>query len=234
VIIIGGGDEAGRGPLIGPLILSLVLIKSSASIKLSGIGVRDSKMLSRKKRDLLYNQIKDIAFDIKVDSIEAEEINNAMKSNISLNELEAVHFAKLFDSVSDDTFVSKVYLDSPDRIAEKFGIRFSASSYKNTVVQNAKQSTKKGVKYTKIIAEHKADVKYPVVSAASIIAKVTRDIAMDEISSSLGIDLGSGYPSDHKAIDNLRENLSNKELSKYVRTQWSTMKTIRQMKLRNF
>ncbi len=234
MIIIGGGDEAGRGPLIGPLILSLVLIKPSASIKLSDIGVRDSKMLSRKKRDLLYDQIKDIALDIKVDSIEAEEINNAMKSNISLNELEAVHFAKLFDSISEDTFVSKVYLDSPDRIAEKFGIRFGASSYKNTIVQNTNQRAKKGIKYTKVIAEHKADVKYPVVSAASIIAKVTRDIAMDEISNSLGIDLGSGYPSDHKAIDNLRSNLSNKELSKYVRTQWSTMKTIRQMKLRNF
>ena len=175
VVIIAGGDEAGRGPLIGPLTLSLVAVKSTSNFRLSRAGVRDSKLLSRKRREKLYSDIMDIALEVKIDKIEPKEINDAMENNISLNELEAVHFAKLFDSFDANVFISKVYLDSPDVVQNKFGIRFSASSSKNTKVIGIDNKFKKGIKYTKVIAEHKADVKYPTVSAASIIAKVTRD-----------------------------------------------------------
>ncbi len=234
VVIIAGGDEAGRGPLIGPLTLSLVAVKSTSNFRLSRAGVRDSKLLSRKRREKLYSDIMDIALEVKIDKIEPKEINDAMENNISLNELEAVHFAKLFDSFDANVFISKVYLDSPDVVQNKFGIRFSASSSKNTKVIGIDNKFKKGIKYTKVIAEHKADVKYPTVSAASIIAKVTRDKCMDELSERLGIKLGSGYPSDHTTIDAVRNNITNKELLKNVRIHWKTMKDIKQTELRNF
>jgi Ribonuclease HII len=151
----------------------LVAVKKSNERKFAEIGVRDSKMLSRKRRELLFKSINSISNAIAVDRITPAEINQAMSNKISLNELEAIHFAKLFDQLNED--IGTVYLDSPDVIQEKFGIRFKMSSGKPLKVIGLKQKAQKGVKFTKVIAEHKADSKYPVVSAASIIAKVVRD-----------------------------------------------------------
>jgi len=232
-IIIAGGDEAGRGAVLGPLVISLVSIKEGKIKKLSELGVRDSKMLSRKKREFLFDDIYSIAEEVKTYSITAEEINKAMKNNISLNELEAMHFARLINESESNP--KKIYLDSPDVIPEKFGLRISIISGKPIKVNGVKMkngSAKQAV--ARIIAEHKADVRYPVVSAASIIAKVTRDRAINEIEEMLGIELGSGYPSDKKTIDTIRENLDNNELARHLREEWKTLKFIRQMKLSEF
>ncbi|MGC8662402.1 MAG: ribonuclease HII [Candidatus Micrarchaeia archaeon] len=230
-IIIAGGDEAGRGAVLGPLVVSLVSIKEGKGKKLAEIGVRDSKLLSRKKRQFLFDDIYSIADDIRVYAIRPDEINNAMKSKISLNELEAIHFARLIEECKADP--KKIYLDSPDVIPEKFGIRISLISSKPVRVSGVRgKSKEKDV--AKIIAEHKADVKYPVVSAASIIAKVTRDAAIDELEERLGIEIGSGYPSDKKTIDMIRNNLDDVELAKQLREEWKTLKFIRQMKITEF
>jgi len=230
-IIIAGGDEAGRGAVLGPLVVSLVSIKEGKWKKLAEIGVRDSKLLSRKKRQFLFDDIYSIADDIRVYAIQPEEINNAMKSNISLNELEAIHFARLIEESSANP--KKIYLDSPDVIPEKFGIRISLISSKPLRVNGVRGKKKVG-DAAKIIAEHKADVKYPVVSAASIIAKVTRDRAIEELEERLGMEIGSGYPSDKKTIDTIRSNLDNEELAKHLREEWKTLKFIRQLKITEF
>ena len=200
--------------------------------KLPEIGVRDSKLLSRKRRDELYNSILNIAEDVKIDRIAPSEINSAMKAGISLNELEAIHFAKLFDKFDNE--VNFLYLDSPDVIAEKFGIRVNMLSSKPTKVYGIRTKGLKGIKYTTVIAEHKADSRYPVVSAASIMAKVERDKAMDQLSASLSIELGSGYPSDYHTIDAVRGNIKNKGLNAHIREYWKTLGNIRQTKLLNF
>ncbi|MGC8651707.1 MAG: ribonuclease HII [Candidatus Micrarchaeia archaeon] len=231
-IIICGGDEAGRGAVLGPLVLSLVAVKKEHQRKLSEIGVRDSKLLSAKKRKNLYHKIGRIAIDIKVDSITAEEINDAMRNHISLNELEAAHFAKLFDMMQSD--IGEIYLDSPDIIAEKFGIRFNMSSSKPTKITGIKASLPKGIKATKIIAEHKADSKYPVVSAASIIAKVSRDAEIEKLKRELRIDIGSGYPSDSKTIEAIRRDYKERKLEPHIRRYWSTIGRIKQTTLDKF
>ena len=197
--------------------------------RLPEIGVRDSKMLSEKKRNRLYGEIEEIVSDIKVDRIYPAEINEAMKNHISLNELEAVHFAGLFDQIKSD--VSSIYLDSPDVIAERFGTRFKMSSSRPTKVIGIKMAREKGVKYTKVIAEHKADVRYPVVSAASIIAKVTRDREIKRLEKELRMRIGSGYPSDYKTIDLIKKNLKTGLLNSHIREKWSTMDRIKQTKL---
>ncbi|MGC8495918.1 MAG: ribonuclease HII [Candidatus Micrarchaeia archaeon] len=227
-----GGDEAGRGAVIGPLVISLVAIKKEHTHKLSEIGVRDSKLLSRKKRKLLFNQISKIAVDIKVDKITPSEINDAMRNHISLNELEAVHFARLYDMMQ--TEVSTIYLDSPDVIAEKFGIRFNMSSSKPTKIAGIKASMAGAAKPAKIIAEHKADAKYPVVSAASIIAKVSRDTEVEKLKRELGIDIGSGYPSDEKTISAIKADYKEKLLEPYIRHYWYTVSRIKQTTLTSF
>lgn len=231
MLYIAGGDEAGRGSMIGPLVTSLVVINKSNSKKLSRIGVRDSKLLTKRKREYLYDQIIDLAKEVKIDPINAEEINMAMQNGISLNELEAYHFARMVDEL--DTNISEVYLDSPDRIDYKFGIRVSKNSKKGMVLDVNKVKVK-SKSLIKVISEHKADVKYPVVSASSIISKVNRDRMMDNISQEFGIDFRSGYPSDYKSVNNIRLNINKDELIKYVRLEWKTIKAIRQTKLRNF
>jgi ribonuclease HII len=231
-IIICGGDEAGRGALIGPLVVALVAIKKSNTHKLTDIGVRDSKLLSRRRRENLYGTIKEIAVDVKVSKIMPAEINEAMRRNISLNELEATHFAKLFNNVPVD--VSTLYLDSPDVIPEKFGMRVNLSSNKPTKIKGVPLKRQKGIKYTNIIAEHKADSIYPVVSAASIIAKVERDWEIDKIAKQLGLEIGSGYPADSYTIATIKENMKNEALKQHIRQYWQTMYEIKQTKLTNF
>lgn len=204
--------------------------------RLSEIGVRDSKMLSDKRRSSLFDDIESIAEEVKVDKIYPAEINDAMRNNISLNELEAVHFARLFDMM--DGVVNAVYLDSPDVIAEKFGVRFNMSSTKFTRVVGVKGTKAEGAgaitRPVRIISEHKADSRYPIVSAASIIAKVTRDKEIKRLERSLKIKLGSGYPSDKATIDAVKGNLKNPILIPYIREYWKTVENIKQTRLTNF
>jgi len=156
-----------------------------------------------------------------------------MQKGISLNELEAIHFARLFDSMKSD--VKSFYLDSPDVIAEKFGLRLKMLSVKPTRVHGIKSKREElRNSPTKLIAEHKADVRYPVVSAASIIAKVTRDTEIMKLEKRLKIRIGSGYPSDQTTIDAVRKYLKTNKLDGHLRMHWKTMENIKQLKISNF
>lgn len=200
--------------------------------RLPEMGVRDSKLLPRKRREQLYGSIMDIAEDVQVSAIDAGEINDSMRSHVSLNHLEAKHFAMLLDRMDG---IDSFYIDSPDVIAAKFGVRINALAIKPTAIAGIKAvKREKGKKYVRIVAEHKADSRYAVVSAASIIAKVHRDHEMDKLSSELGIDLGSGYPSDTTTIEAIKANRRNRELNEYVRKYWKTTDNIKQAKLPGF
>jgi ribonuclease HII len=122
-------------------------------------------------------------------------------------------------------------------VEDKFGIRvclFSKLSMKvNSSVSRSNPLVGEEDSIT-LISEHKADARYPVVSGASIIAKVIRDGEMDGISDAVGIDLGSGYPSDAKTVNAIKDNLGDKKLGGYVRDRWKTMEIIRQSKIDEF
>ncbi len=221
--------------MIGPLVISVVSISKGKEGKLARIGVRDSKMLSRRKREFLYDEIASIAEEVKAYKITNIEINTAMAGGVSLNGLEALNFARLIDSLSVSP--KKIFLDSPDVVEDKFGIRvclFSKLSMKvNSSVSRSNPLVGEEDSIT-LISEHKADARYPVVSGASIIAKVIRDGEMDGISDAVGIDLGSGYPSDAKTVNAIKDNLGDKKLGGYVRDRWKTMEIIRQSKIDEF
>lgn len=230
-----GGDEAGRGAVIGPLVIALVSVKKSSEHKFSDIGVRDSKLLSKDRRERLYKDILRIATEIKVDKISPSEIDEALTNKISLNELEAIHFAKLLDKF--DSKLDRVYLDSPDVVEEKFGVRINMLSSIPFSINKLKSRSKRGevkIKKVKLISEHKADSTYPVVSAASIVAKTIRDREVKAIERKLNMEIGSGYPSDLKTINTIRKNLKNRKLNRYIRNKWSTMERIKQMELSSF
>lgn len=224
-----GGDEAGRGAFVGPLVVAAVSIRKSLVHKLPEMGVRDSKLLSRKRRNELYNSIMDVAEDVQVYKIQASEINEAMKRRVSLNHLEAMHFAALLDRMDG---ISTFYIDSPDVIAAKFGARINSLSKSPTSIPGIRLAKReRGKRYVKLIAEHKADSRYPIVSAASIIAKIQRDREVERLSMALGIDIGSGYPSDSRTIDAVRNNPKERELNANIRRYWKTTDNIRQARL---
>lgn len=194
------------------------------------MGVRDSKLLSRKKREELYSLIKNAADEVKVGLIYPSEINETMRNGISLNDLEALHFSKLLDKTGSK--IDKLYLDSPDVIPERFGLRVGKLSSKKTFVGTKRKTNDKGS--IRIISEHKADVRYPIVSAASIVAKVTRDREMEKLEQELGFKIGSGYPSDYNTIEAVRNNMANGPFNGHIRQRWITMERIRQTTIKSF
>lgn len=216
--------------MIGPLVVSVVAIKRGREKRLSDIGVRDSKLLTKKRREFLYDEIGSLAEEIKIYKIEPAEINNAMANRISLNELEAVHFAKLIDSLNAP--IRRVFIDSPDVIPEKFGMRIKMVSSKPLKINRVRHKAQNGA--IRVFSEHKADSVYPVTSAASIIAKVVRDRSIERIKGKIGVDIGSGYPSDMKTIDAIRQNLANKAFMENTRKAWITLKNIKQMRISEF
>ena len=123
----------------------------------------------------------------------------------SLNEIEAMHAGKLINALKERPDV--VYIDSPDVVMAEFGKRIE--KYVSFPV--------------KIISEHKADVNYPVVSAASVIAKVERDGEIKKISAEYG-NVGSGYPHDEVTIRFLKNYLlEHSSLPGFVRQSWQTI-----------
>ncbi len=172
---------------------------------------------------------------MKVYRITNDEINRAMAGGVSLNGLEALNFARLIDELN--TLPKKIYLDSPDVVEDKFGIRVCLFSKRTMTVSGTSSLSNPVIgaqEAIKLISEHKSDVKYPVVSGASIIAKVSRDDEIERITDEVGIDIGSGYPSDTKTVNAIKKNLSDEKLASYLRNRWKTMEIIRQSRMEDF
>lgn len=171
-----GVDEAGRGSVMGPLVVGAVWVEDDGI--LSRIGVRDSKKLTPKVRERMYAEIVENADHWTVVIASAADIDERRKEK-SLNDVELDMFAEAVRSNPCE----EAYADCPDVNDARFASRLEALCPD-----------------TAVIAKHKADDLYPVVSAASIVAKVTRDRMIAELHEELG-DFGSGYPSDHYTMD---------------------------------
>ncbi len=204
--MIAGLDEAGKGPVLGPMCVAGVLLDEKNLDALAKTGVKDSKQLSPKKREILAEQVKELAesyFILEVSPVQIDELRKVM----TMNEIMVACYAKVFEELKPD----RAFVDAADVIAERFG-------------EKIKQ------KYTgkvDITSEHNADEKYPIVSAASILAKVRRDELVRNIGTSVGIEIGSGYPADPKTITFL-ENWVREHgtLPDFARSSWETSKNI--------
>jgi ribonuclease HII len=201
--LILGIDEAGRGPVIGPMVIAGYCIEEEKLDLLKSLGVKDSKELTRKQREEIYNEIIKLTDKYKYIIIGPKTIDYYVYKN-KLNYLEFENMIKIIEEIKPD----KVIIDSPVVNTKK-------------VVEYIKNNLKINVE---IIAENKADKKYPVVSAASIIAKVIRDREIDKIKEKLNLDIGSGYPSDEKTMEVLKKDYD--KIKDYVRESWITIKRI--------
>lgn len=212
--IICGIDEAGRGPVIGPLILCGVCFEESQLTSLKKIGVRDSKKLSPKRRKELAKTIKDNCLSFEIIKVSAKEIDRRETDKITLNRLEELKMADIINKLKPDV----VYIDAADVNEERFG-----------------KSIERLLNYrpNKIVSKHRADDIFPIVSAASIIAKDTRDDIIDKFKQKYG-DIGSGYPSDKRTTDFLRNWIKkNKNFPPFVRISWETTKKILDQEIKN-
>jgi ribonuclease HII len=202
-VLICGVDDAGRGSLLGPLVIAGVSLKRSKIKKLSSMGVRDSKKLSPRAREKLYKIIIEYADNYYVAKIYPKTIDSSVRKH-NLNNLEAKYMAKVISKLKPNIS----YVDSCDVNPKRFGEKI------------AKLSNSK-----KIRSYHHADSRFVIVSAASIIAKVSRDKSIARLRKHH--DLGSGYPSDSKTINFVSNYISSgKEIPNFVRKSWKPVKIL--------
>lgn len=213
--LVGGADETGRGPVIGPMVLCVAISEKDQEQELRKIGVKDSKLLTPEKREELAPILKDMCH-IHLVKITAKELNTLMKQKISLNEIESMWIADAMKDIEPDIVkrLDKIYVDAPDPDASRFTKRIISHLPLNAPI------------CSKIHSSHKADVIYPVTGAASIVAKVVRDQEIEKIKIELGCNFGTGYSHDAATIKCVEENIDNPILKKYLRSEWATTKNI--------
>ncbi|MEM2342188.1 MAG: ribonuclease HII [Candidatus Bathyarchaeia archaeon] len=204
---ICGVDDAGRGPVIGPLVIAGILVDEDGVLDLIRLGVRDSKTLSPRRREYLAHEILRVIKDYRVVKIQPSEIDRVVETGRRLNRLNRLE-ARVMASIIRDLKPDIAYVDASDILPERF-----------------RQHILEEIPFkVEVISEHKADKNYPVVSAASIIAKVERDAEIERLKQEYG-DFGSGYVTDPKTIDFLKRWIGNHDsYPEFVRKSWKTVK----------
>ena len=188
---------------MGPMVIAVSCIQKNDEDKLAEIGVKDSKMLSEKERERQIIEITKVVSEFSFVKIDAAEIDE-LRDRKSLNEVEAMRIGQLLNGLK--TKPALVYVDSPDPISSNFAKRIKKYINFDTIIK----------------AEHKADVNYLIVGAASIIAKVERDHSIRELEKEYGT-IGSGYPHDELTITFLKKYLHQyNQLPVIARRSWIT------------
>jgi ribonuclease HII len=226
-MLILGIDDAGRGPVIGPMILAGVLLKKEDEAFLKSEGIADSKQLAHPVRIKLAGLIRDTAINFKVVVTSAEQIDQALFSGINLNTLEAIKTADIVNYLSSGIKEKiKVIVDCPS---------VNTKAWKATLISYIKSPDN-----LDIYCEHKADVNHPSASAASILAKVCREEEIAKIRDKYKKygNIGSGYPSDPITQEFLKKRGKELSDSGLFRKTWATWKEIfpdkKQMTLEEF
>lgn len=200
-----GIDEAGRGSVLGPLVVGAFVVRSDRIAALRATGATDSKALSPAARRSVYGALGSVGERRSV-ALAPRTVDRYVRRG-ALNELEALAFARLVRTLHPD----RALVDACDVDAERFG----------------REVTRLAGGDVPVVARHHADRDEVVVGAASVVAKVRRDRAIRSLASRLGSEVGSGYPSDRRTVEFLRERLA-KERSPpaYVRRSWATMQRV--------
>ncbi|MCI4349573.1 MAG: ribonuclease HII [Thermoplasmata archaeon] len=196
-----GIDEAGRGSLIGPLVVGGFLAPADAGARLREIGVRDSKLLSPVRRDEIFRRLPELGRCLSVRASPPQV--DAQVRHGFLNHLEAKLFAQLIVIAQPD----RVVADACDPNEKRFGAELRKRARVDVPID----------------AHHHADLDDPMVGAASIVAKVLRDRAVARLRARLGGEIGSGYPSDARTIAFVRSAISGgRPAGTWLRKSWRT------------
>jgi ribonuclease HII len=218
--LIMGIDEAGRGALLGPLVVAGVVVDEEGEKALKKMGVKDSKKLTPKRREELAPKIEAVAKSVLVMRVQPCRIDKLRSEGINLDKIEAIKMAEII-SMSD---ADSVYVDSLTNNPKKF---------MRLIMENMNG------KNPEMNVENYADETYPVVSAASIIAKVERDASIKEIKDKVKVDFGVGYSHDERTVNYVKKLIqTRKPLPSFVRQSWITTQLLQeaswQRKLKEF
>ncbi len=211
-MLILGIDDAGRGPVIGPMILAGCLIDEKTEEEFKKLGIKDSKQLTQKRREVLAAKIKEKAETFEIVLASPEEIDFANSKGINLNELEAIKTANIINRINKGFKQIKVIVDCPSVSLGKW--------------QDLLKTKIKNLSNLQIHCEHKADKNHISVSAASILAKSTREKEMTKLKEIYGQEIGSGYTSDPLTCKFLEKHFQKYEDKGIFRKTWSTWKKI--------
>jgi len=216
-MIVAGIDEAGRGSVLGPLVVAGVKIKRSKAKYLHMIGVTDSKKLLPKERERLYREIMRIIDGYHFQVLKPADIDSFVARK-ALNSLEAAAMARTINRLRPKI----AYVDSCDVNARRFG----------KTIQSALECD------TRVDSRHHADSENVVVSAASILAKVRRDREIAKLRKKLG-NIGSGYPSDERTMKYLNKWIKrHRKAPEFARSSWKPVREMlnghMQMKIYDF
>ena len=202
--MIAGIDEAGKGCVIGPLVVCGFACEESEIPLLREIGVKDSKKIRKKRREDIAKELME-RFNYKTIVIDAKEINRRMETE-TINEILRDCCLRLVRDIDAEIFYVDSFDVNPNRLSKWLEERTSK----------------------KVFAVHKGE-RYEVVAAASIIAKYERDRIIERLKEEFG-DFGSGYPADKKTVEWLKRNPH----SEIVRRKWKTLSKIRQKRLSDY
>jgi ribonuclease HII len=201
-----GLDEAGRGSLVGPLVLGGFLTREETLSRLPEIGVADSKLLAPGAREQVFRLLPSVGRRYAIE-VPPSTVDRYVRRG-RLNRLEAECFAQIVRRARPTT----VFVDACDPVAERFGRHIHGLSGSICMVH----------------ASHRADAEIPVVGAASIVAKVRRDRAVGRLHRELGQDFGSGYPSDERTVTFVREALQRASHDpSWLRSSWATTERLK-------
>jgi ribonuclease HII len=210
--LIAGVDDAGRGPIIGPLVIAGVLLAEDRGRELLAIGVKDSKLLTPDVRMALAGKVRGLAAKVSVVEVQPKEIDEVVLHGGRLRKLNFLE-AKLMAQAISELGPEEAYVDASDVKEERYA-------------ETIREFLPAELKRIKVVSEHHADRTYPVVSAASIIAKVRRDEIVEALRGQYG-NFGSGYITDPRTLDFLREwRRTHDDYPPIVRLSWKTIKEI--------
>ena len=212
-----GLDEAGRGPVLGPMVMGGIVIPEKKEKIVERMGVKDSKKITPKRRAVLSRKLTKM-FDYELVEISAREIDLMRAKGINLNQIEKIAMKQIIRKLDSD----KIIIDALDVKEGRLQEEMQEYAGPNR----------------EVLAEHKADENYLAVGAASIIAKYRRDQIIDEINRTYiratknrnGI--GSGYPSDPKTKEFLKQYTYD-EMPEFVRRSWGTVQKIKEVEENN-
>ncbi|MBS3127722.1 ribonuclease HII [Candidatus Woesearchaeota archaeon] len=201
-----GIDEAGRGPIIGPMVIAGVLIDDADLPELEKIGVKDSKLIFNHHMKKYADKIITVVKKYKIIIVPPEEIDAALRHpSLNLNWLEALKAVEIIDALKPE----RAIIDSPSP---------NIPAFQNYLEKKLSHHPKE------LICAHKADAKYLTVGAASILAKNTREEEVAKIKNFIGIDFGSGYPSDPKTKRFAKDY--HEQFPEFFRKSWQPYKDI--------
>lgn len=214
-LLLIGIDDAGRGPVIGPMVLAGVLIDMKTSAEFKKAGVKDSKQLTKSRREFFENLVKEKSMAFHSVVLTPTEIDTSNAHGTKLNELEALAAAKIINKLNKGKTSKgagrpkiKVVVDCPSPSIVKW--------------QDFLKMHIEDLSNLEVSAEHKADRNHPSVSAASILAKTERDREVEKLKEEFGEDFGSGYSHDPKTRSFLAKNIKKHDGKGLFRKTWKT------------